>query len=63
MLGDLHQEMNAEDRAVYAAWMRRIWSAYGVAVLFGLGLVILQAGGQTGSTAGQVATAVTMTAR
>jgi hypothetical protein len=55
--------MNAEDRAVYAAWMRRIWSAYGVAVLFGLGLVILQAGGQTGSTAGQVATAVTMTAR
>lgn len=63
MLGEMQQDMNAEDKAVYVAWMRRIGSAYGIAVLFGLGLVIFQAGVQSSNSAGQVANAVAMTAR
>jgi hypothetical protein len=59
-MGHMNQEMNAEDKAVYAAWMRRIWSAYGIAVIFGLGLVVLQASSHGSNTAGQVADAVTM---
>jgi hypothetical protein len=52
---------DAEDRKVYAAWLRSTIVAYGAVVAFGIALVAVQAMTRATSTAEFAATAVTMT--
>jgi len=40
---------DAEDRKVYAAWLRRTLLTYGAIVLFGISLVAIQAMTHTGN--------------
>jgi hypothetical protein len=40
-----HQMLDAEDRKIYAAWLRKTLAAYGAAILFGMALVGFQSNG------------------
>jgi hypothetical protein len=40
-----HQILDAEDRKVYAAWLRKTLAAYGAAILFGMALIGFQSNG------------------
>ena len=57
-----HRVLNAEDRKVYTAWLQKTLAAYGALVLFGIGLVAVQATTQSENIAMYMADAISQAA-
>jgi hypothetical protein len=57
-----HRAFNAEDREVYAAWLRKTLAAYAALALFGIGLVTIQAMTKSESISAYMADAISQAA-
>jgi hypothetical protein len=57
-----YERFDAEDRQVYAAWVRRVLAVYGLLVLFGIVVMTVHTTPQATSVATSSAGAVTLAA-
>jgi hypothetical protein len=57
-----HRVFKAEDHRDYAAWLQRTIAAYGILVLFGMGLIAVQATTESENIATYMADAISQAA-